>query len=276
MSRNDARLPRPLRTSDLARAAGVHPNTVRRYEELGWLPPAERGPNGYRAFRQLHLDCLRLARLIVARPYPGAGFRRAAMTVIPLAVANDWAAARERGRGYLAFVEAEQAQAELAAALLQEWASADQTDVDETPLRIGLAARELGVSIDVLRNWERNGLLTVPREPENRYRAYGARDISRLRVIRLLSRAGYSQMAILRMLLRLDGGDTSDLRHALDTPAPDEDVYIAADRWLTALAGEVEEARRLVVFIDGVVGRMTNATPANSHKLSHGSTRVLD
>jgi DNA-binding transcriptional MerR regulator len=50
-----------MRTSDLARAAGVHPNTVRRYEALGWLPPAPRAPNGYRRFSQRHLDCLRLA-----------------------------------------------------------------------------------------------------------------------------------------------------------------------------------------------------------------------
>ena len=55
---------RYLRTSELARAAGAHPNTVRRYAERGWLPPVTRAANGYRLFTQHHLDCLRVAKLI--------------------------------------------------------------------------------------------------------------------------------------------------------------------------------------------------------------------
>src|SRR5690348_5800952 len=39
-----------LRTADLARVVGIHPNTVRRYVERGWLPPVRRGANGYRHF----------------------------------------------------------------------------------------------------------------------------------------------------------------------------------------------------------------------------------
>jgi hypothetical protein len=37
---------RYLRTSDIAEAVGVHPNTVRLYEEWGFLPPIPRGPAG--------------------------------------------------------------------------------------------------------------------------------------------------------------------------------------------------------------------------------------
>lgn len=242
--------------TDLARAVGAHPNTVRRYEALGWIPPAPRAANGYRRFSQRHLDCLRLARLIVGRTYPNLTFRRAAMRIIPHAVAGDWEAALEQGHAYLALVQAERAQAELAAALLQAWAEGEGAGATGPPMRIGRAARLLGVSIDVLRNWERNGLITVPREADNRYRAYTPADISRLRIIRLLSRAGYSQMAILRMLLRLDGGNATHLRAALDTPAPDEDVYTAADRWLSALADEAAAARGLVAYINGVIGAL--------------------
>lgn len=35
----------------LARQAGVTPKTVRYYEAIGLLPPATRGPNGYRRYR---------------------------------------------------------------------------------------------------------------------------------------------------------------------------------------------------------------------------------
>jgi DNA-binding transcriptional MerR regulator len=92
----------------------------------------------------------------------------------------------------------------------------------------------------MLRNWERNGLIEVPRDPRNGYRLYGAAEIGRLRVIRTLRRANYSLMAILRMLLNLDQGKKEDLRQVLDTPRPDENVYSAADQWLSTLA-ELEQ-----------------------------------
>jgi hypothetical protein len=40
---------------------------------------------------------------------------------------------------------------------------------------------------------------------------------------------------VLRMLTMLDAGQRHDLGRALDTPREDEDIYTAADRWLTTL-----------------------------------------
>lgn len=112
---------------------------------------------------------------------------------------------------------------------------------------------------DILRNWERNGLLSVPRQPENGYRLYGPIEISRLRVVRMLVRSGYSLMAVLRMLTLLDRGDPVDLRQALDTPPPDEDVYMASDHWLSTLGREEQKAKAIIAMIEGVIG----ASPAN-------------
>jgi DNA-binding transcriptional MerR regulator len=177
-------------------------------------------------------------------------------------VADDWGAALECARAHLTLVHAERAQAETAARLLERWATGAADYTTQRPLRIGQVASLLDVSVDMLRNWERNGLLTIPRDEHNRYRTYRPAEISRLRVIRLLGRAGYSQMAMLRMLLQLDRGETTDLRHVLDTPAPDEDVYTAADRWLTTLAEQEAVARRLLAVIEeifsGRAGRQTS------------------
>ena len=41
---------KPLTVSQLAKAAGVGTETVRHYETVGLLPPAQRGSNGYRQF----------------------------------------------------------------------------------------------------------------------------------------------------------------------------------------------------------------------------------
>ena len=41
---------------------GVHPNTVRLYEELGLISRAKREENGYRSVTQLHVEQFQLAR----------------------------------------------------------------------------------------------------------------------------------------------------------------------------------------------------------------------
>ncbi|MEO8956338.1 MAG: MerR family transcriptional regulator [Ktedonobacteraceae bacterium] len=227
-----------LRTSDLAKAVGVHANTVRRYADKGILPPVEHSPSGYRRFTQHHLDCLRLAWQVYGSQYPGKAIYQAGIHIIQATVSGDLRDALELAYSRLALVRAERTQADLAAALLERWAFGAPAEATIQPLQIGQVAQLLGISIDILRNWDRNGLIDVPRDPANGYRCYGAQEISRLRVIRMLSRSGYSLSAILRMLIQLDQGEKTDLRHALDTPRPDEDVYLASDRWLSTLTDQ--------------------------------------
>jgi DNA-binding transcriptional MerR regulator len=167
----------------------------------------------------------------------------------------------ERAHRHLVLVRSERAQADLAAALLERWAFGPPLTIDAeagttTPsLRIGQVARLLGVSIDIVRSWDRNGLINVPRDPANGYRRYSTHELSRLRVIRMLSRAGYSTAAILRMLLQLDSGETTDLRRALDTPRPDEDVYTASDRWLSTLADQEQRALAILTLLDEMLDK---------------------
>jgi DNA-binding transcriptional MerR regulator len=248
-----------LRTSDIARAVGAHPNTVRRYVDRGLLPPVERSPAGYRRFTPRHLDCMRLARLVYRPPYAGTAMLQSAIRILQTAVAGDPADALERAHRHLALVRSERAQADLAVALLERWAfgppltSDAEAGTTSPPQRIGQVARLLSVSIDIVRSWDRNGLIDVPRDPANGYRRYSAHELSRLRVIRMLSRAGYSTAAILRMLIQLDSGETTDLRRALDTPRPDEDVYTASDRWLSTLADQEQRALAILALLDEIL-----------------------
>jgi DNA-binding transcriptional MerR regulator len=242
-----------LRTSDLAKAVGAHPNTVRRYVDRGILPPVERSPSGYRRFTQRHLDCLRLARQVYGSQYPGKAIFQSGIRIVQVTVGGDLGAALELAYRHLALVQSERAQADIAAALLERWAFGVPADTTIQPLRIGQVAQVLGVTIDIVRNWDRNGLIDVPRDPANGYRRYGAQEISRLRVIRMLSRAGYSTSAILRMLIQLDRGETSDLRRALDTPRPDEDAYLASDRWISTLAGQEQRAHAIIALLKEII-----------------------
>jgi DNA-binding transcriptional MerR regulator len=241
------------KTSDLAKAVGMHTNTIRRYVDWGLLPPVERAPNGYRRFTSHHLDCLRLDRLVMKDRYPGRSIHQSGMLIIQSGVRDDWGGALELAYLHLGLVKSEMAHANAAVELLERWAQGSGADTTTRPLRIGETAKLLGVSNDVLRNWERNGLLEVPRLENNTYRLYGPQEISRLRVIRMLAKAGYSLMSILRMLLQLDHGEIRNLRQALDTPHPDEDVYMASDRWLSTLDSEEKRAREIIAFIESVI-----------------------
>ena len=244
-----------LRTSDIARAVGVHPNTVRLYEEWGFLPPIPRSPSGYRLFTEDHLDQMRLARTACHDPWPGKTIKRSAVALVRRAAAGDLGGSLGGAYDHLALVQAERAQAEAAADFLDRWAGGAAADATAEPLHIGEVADLLGVTADMLRNWERDGLVKVPRDPGNGYRLYGAAEIGRLRVIRMLRRAGYSTMAILRMLLRFDQGLTGDLRQVLDTPRPDEDAVYAADRWLSTLATHEGRAREMIAQLEAMIHR---------------------
>lgn len=249
---------RYLRTSEIADAVGVHPNTVRLYEEWGFLPPIPRTRSGYRQFTPQHLEQMRLAYLALKWPYPGG--KEIVVDLVKSAAQGDLGRAMEAAYQYLMNVRIERTHAEAAVEFLELWAQGQTLDTTSSALHIGDAAEKLGVTIDMLRNWERNGLIRVPRDPHNGYRLYGTPELSRLRVIRMLRKAGYSLMAILRMLLQFDHGQTNNLRQALDTPREDEDILTAADRWLTTLAGEEKRAKALIQQ----VARMIAYSQSNS------------
>ena len=108
-----------LRTSDLARAVGVHPNTVRRYVDWGLLPPVEHSPSGYRRFTQRHLNCLRLTRQVYCNQYPGKAIHQSGIRIIQATVSGDLEGALGLAYSHLALVQTERAQADVAAGLLE-------------------------------------------------------------------------------------------------------------------------------------------------------------
>lgn len=243
-----------LRTSDIAQAVGAHVNTVRLYEAWGFLPPIPRGRNGYRQYTPAHREQMKLAWLALHTESWWHG-KRLLADLVRGAAGGDLGGALELAYQYRAAVRAEIAQAEAAVGFLERWTQGQATDTSITePLSIGAVATRLDLTIDTLRNWERNGLLAVPRNPRNGYRQYGPPEIARLRVIRMLKNAGYSLMAILRLVRALDAGQTTDLSTVLDTPEPGEDVFTIADTWLSSLLEFEQQGqaiiRQLEVMID--------------------------
>jgi DNA-binding transcriptional MerR regulator len=245
-----------LSTSDVARAGGVHPNTVLLYEAWGYLQGVTRTPTGYRQFTHEHVRQMQFVRLTLQVPYPGG--KALIESCVRKAAMGDLDEALQMVFAYLSRVHAEQAYADQAVAALESWANARECGAHGAVLQIRDAARTVGLSVDVLRSWERSGLLDVPRNPTNGYRLYEAREIGRLQIIRLLRMAGYSPLAILRMLLYLDEGHHTHLREVLDTPRPQDEVYVAADRWLTSLAALEMRVRAAIANLEERIALQTS------------------
>ena len=244
-----------MRTVDLARASLSHPNTVRLYEEWGFLAPAERGANGYRLWTGEHLDQMVFARAALDGFWPGRAIRHSALALVRLAASGGASAALPAAAAHAELVRGERRRAEAAAAYLQEWASRAPAAADAVPARE--AAPLVGATAEQLRNWERNGLIDAPREERTGRRLYGSAELGRARVIRTLLLAGYSMMAIRRMTAELDRGRTGSLAAVLDTPREDEDVLTAFDRWRSFLSAQ---ERRAELLIDLLRARLSNTS----------------
>jgi DNA-binding transcriptional MerR regulator len=246
-----------LRTSDIARTLGVHDNTIRLYEKLGFLSEIPRGSNGYRLYSAMHMEQARLAHLAVRWPY--LGDKTLLVDLVKHAASGDLGMAMELAYQYLANVRMERTFAESAVEFLERWAAGHLIDTPRQRVHISQAALQLNVTVDMLRNWERNGLIDVPRDPANQYRLYGTAEFGRLRVIRTLVQAGYSLMAVLRMLLAFDAGNTENLRDALNVPREaDEHIQIIADRWLSSLL-ELEGRAQAIIRQIGHMIEMTHS-----------------
>jgi DNA-binding transcriptional MerR regulator len=107
----------------------------------------------------------------------------------------------------------------------------------------------LHVSMDALRNWEMNGLLTIKRK-ENGYRVYTDEDIRRLKIIRSLRCANYSLSAILRMLNTLSQNPNADIRQVIDTPDESDDIISVCDKLLTSLYYAEENAKVMLAHLE--------------------------
>lgn len=222
------------KTSQIAELIGVHPNTIRFYEEMKLLPVIPRNASGYRIFTDRHLEQLRLLRTAFRAEIISDRLRYEVYEIVKTAAEDDILGAYQGTERYLEHIREEMAKAEEAIRITQDIIE-DTKDPDESLVFTGRTevAKLLGITKDVLRDWERNGLIRVPRNSGG-CRKYRLKEINRLKIIRTLRNAHYSMMSILRMLNRLDQGDRN-IREVIDTPGEEEDIVCAADRYITAL-----------------------------------------
>ena len=231
-------------TTDVAKIIGIHPNTVRMYEEWGLIPLAERKSNGYRIFTDFHIEELRLARIAFQIEVLQNGLRKKVVETIKLSAKRDFDKALMFAEEYRSQIQREQRNAEESIGIAKQILSGKSVG-DTLFLKQKEVSDYLDISMDTLRNWERNGLLQVKRR-QNGYRAYTNDDIERIKMIRTLRLANYSLEAILRMLHALEHNPKVDMKQVLNTPQADADIVSVCDRLIVSLKDAEENAEKMI------------------------------
>jgi DNA-binding transcriptional MerR regulator len=215
------------RTKEVANLIGIHPNTVRFYEEVGLITRPERSKNGYRIYSDLHIWQMRLIRLALRAEVLQNGLRDKVIEIIKRCAALDLSGAMAAATEYESMLLCEIKNTKDALSSVQDILNG-KNEADNICLKRTKAAISLGITVDTLRNWERNGLITVKRQ-ENGYRVYNGSDLKLLNIIRTLRCANYSLSSILRLINSLNDQKTVNLKRILNTPSDNEDIVSVCD-----------------------------------------------
>jgi DNA-binding transcriptional MerR regulator len=172
------------------------------YEKWGYIAPVERKENGYRVYTETHLEQVKLVRMSLRSELIKCYMRFEVQNMIRNAAQGDLKKALELSCEYLSHIKSEKNNELKIMKIIRKILKNDSLEEKNISLNRNGAAKLLGVSINVIVNWERNGLLEVPRS-ENGYRVYGENEIKLLRVIRVLRQENYSTQCICRILKKL-------------------------------------------------------------------------
>lgn len=238
--------PATYTTKQIAGLNQVHPNTVRLYEEWGFIARAERRKNNYRVFTEEHLWQMKLARIALPGPYPLNG-KIVQQLVREFARQNILTALSLAGE-YQIRVEAEKERALQGLKILDQWFEHKTGDPHRSVVcSRKMAAGELGVSLDALRTWERNGLFAIQKDDQGWLR-FSEWDMEKIRVIRLLRNCGYSISSLLRVF-----GDETSLQEKpsvlLSLPDQNADFYYTTDLFMKYLEQHLTRADAVIALI---------------------------
>lgn len=241
------------RTSEIAAIIGIHPNTVRLYEALELIPKPERQPNGYRIFTDIHVEQFRLARLAFQIEVLQNGLRKKIVQMVKISAAGDYDRALFLTQNYLKQVRQEIINAEEAIEIVKQILN---SKIENTmySFKRKEVSQYLDISIDTLRNWEMNGLLTVKRK-QNGYRVYTNADIQKLKIIRSLRCANYSLESILSMLNQLSQNPEINIKKVLDTPKENAEIVAVCDKLITSLLDAECNAQKMIDKLEEMKNR---------------------
>jgi len=180
-------------TKEIADIFKIHPNTVFFYERMGFISPVKRKTNGYRVFTDLHVRQIHIIKLIYLKQWPGKKLRNSSKKIIE--ALPEWNIERLK-KMTLEYISAIESEIEIVNHALSAYANRTPSNKGEHEiLYYSDAAKELCITKDTLRNWERNHLFSSLRDSGNR-KYIDMEILEDLKIIYCLRLSGFSMSAV--------------------------------------------------------------------------------
>lgn len=242
------------RTSEVAKIIGLHPNTIRKYEEWALIPQPQRLPNGYRVYTDFHVDLIKLSRKAFQIELLHSNLRKTMIEMIKAAAKKEFFEAHHQLLCYQQIIDEEQKKAQKAAEISGELLLHMNYHLSIKSFSRKEISELLGVSVDSLRNWELNGLLRSQRL-SNGHRYYTNLDVNIIRIIKTLRDAKYSLEAILRMLNKVNKNSEISIVDTLDQPDEQTEIISVCDQLITSLGTGKKNAREIKTMLNDLENR---------------------
>ncbi|AKN31528.1 MerR family transcriptional regulator [Clostridium carboxidivorans P7] len=236
----------------LARIYGIHPNTVRLYEKLGFISKAKRNMNNYRIFEELHVLQIKVCRCIFGYAFTNRHIRNAGNEIMWSIAKKHWDEAEQNTDCYIQMIEQEIKKAQKSCEMLQNWANSIRDNeilLEKKMLSRKDIADYMGVTAEAIRNWERNGLILPEEVGAKGEKLYSSTDLGRIHIIYMLLQSGYSMASIHRSISMYDKGHAELVASALDCQEYDDFISVG-DRWLYELNKLLEAAQKIPSIIE--------------------------
>lgn len=196
---------------EIADELRISTSALRHYESWGVVPAPERSENGYRLYTDVHLAYFRCLRAM----FPGFGYavtydvlRHVQRRELDSAL---WLVNEEQVK-----LRREKETADETLAMLEQPDLALGISVKLKPhMTIGEAAEAAHVEASAIRHWEKEGLLTPERNPENGYRLYTPKHVRLILLIRSLRQTVFFLDKIKEIIHVVEHQSIDQARHLL-------------------------------------------------------------
>lgn len=232
---------------ELAALYGIHPNTIRLYERLGYISPAERTTTNYRKFTKLHVLQIKICRCIFGHPFTNRRIRNAGNEVLWASAKKQWDIGTQHAYYYMQVIKQEYDLAQKTADVLQIWINPEKEMKlfdEQKNLSRKEVAELFGITVEAVRNWERNGLIFSDLSGSKNEKLYSNTDLERIRVVYMLRQAGYSIAAIHHSISMYERGQSNMALSVLNNPEHDELISVG-DRWMYELSKLLDAAQKI-------------------------------
>ncbi|WP_255374012.1 MerR family transcriptional regulator [Cohnella sp. OV330] len=201
------------RPQKLASKYKLSANTLRNYEAKGLIPPAARSANGYRIYTQQHeayLACIQAMTPAFGMEVTSEVLHRIGRNELDDAL---WVV-RDRE----VMLHREKASLDQLVEELRAYAEGSRVYDANQRFSIHEVSIRSGAPKSAIRYWEKSGLFTTERDPDNEYRLFNETHLFKIKMIQVLQSAVYSEETVnlKRSIACLDLQNIEDTRELVE------------------------------------------------------------